>query len=51
MGNAGLYANDGSGVSDNGAHNSNGEVMDGDLEDKEEENEDKELGERSYIIH
>ena len=34
IGNADLYANDGSGVSDNGAHNSNGEdVMDLDGEE------------------
>ena len=57
MGNADLYANNGSGVSDNGDRN--GEVMDldgeeetdGDLEDKEEESEDEELGEHSNIIH
>ena len=59
MGNADLYANDGSGVSDNGACDSNGEEvmdldgeeeMDRDLEDKEE-SEDEELGEHSNIIH
>ena len=59
MGNADLYANNGSGVSDNGAHDSNGEEVmdldgeeetDGDLEDKEE-SEDEELGEHSNIIH
>ena len=77
MGNTDLYANDGSGASDNGARNGDedsdggevmdldGEVMDldgeevdldgeeeadGDLEDKEE-SEDEELGECSYIIH
>ena len=66
MGNADLYANDGSSVSDNGACDSNGEEvmdldgedevdldgeeMDGDLEDKEE-SEDEELGECSNIIH
>ena len=59
MGNADLYANDGSGVSDNGTHDSTGEEvmdldgeeeMDRDLEDKEE-SEDEELGEHSNIIH
>ena len=69
MGNADLYANDGdgSGVSDNGACDSNGEeVMDLDGEEEvdldeeeemdrdledKEESEDEELGEHSNIIH
>ena len=67
MGNADLYANNGSGVSDNGARDSNGEeVMDLDGEEEvdldgeeemdgdledKEESEDKELGEHSNTIH